>query len=243
MVATLTKKQQQIQQREREILIVARDIFRERGYLGLNMDRIAQRLGVAKGTVYQHYSCKEEVILGMALETLTRRSAMFEKASFFPGCPRDRMTAIGCAAELFVKWYPDHFELEKVLKCDSIIQKTSGKLQTSRAAAEARCIGLVTGIVRDAIAQGDLGLGGGTCDQLVFGLWSNTFGGYSLIESEHTMEQMGLVDGFRVVRENNLKLLDGYGWRPLSSARDYHDVFDQVERLIFSEGPIPDGFG
>ena len=47
--------------RQTAILDVARKIFRERGYLGLNMDRVAQEMKVAKGTIYQHFSCKEEI--------------------------------------------------------------------------------------------------------------------------------------------------------------------------------------
>jgi len=234
-MATVTKKQREILDRQQQILKVARDIFRQRGYLGLNMDRIAEQMGVAKGTIYQHYKNKEEVILALAVETLEKRIAMFERAVVFHGCARDRMAAIGCAAELFVINFPDHFELEKVLSCGSIIEKTGEILQVSKTAAEVKCISLVAGVVRDAIASGDLSLSDQISpDQIVFGLWSVSYGGYSIMECDETLRQMGITDGFQMVRDINNKLLDGFGWRPLSAERDYNEVFDRARNEIFS---------
>ncbi|MCP4079091.1 MAG: TetR/AcrR family transcriptional regulator [Planctomycetaceae bacterium] len=239
-MSTVTKKQREIIDRPRQILRVSRDIFRKRGYLGLNMDRIAEQMGIAKGTIYQHFKNKEEVILAMAVETLEKRIAMFERAVLFQGCARSRMAAMGCAAELFVINFPDHFELEKVLSCSSIIEKTSEKLQTAKTVAEMRCISLVAGLVRDGIASGGLSLPNDfKPDQVVFGLWSISYGGYSIMESQETLKQMGIENGFRLVRDMNNKLLDGFGWKPLSSELDYNAIFDEVRTLIFSDFPKP----
>lgn len=235
-MAVITKKQREILERQRDILKVARELFRQRGYLGLNMDRIAEQMGVAKGTIYQHYKNKEEVILALAVETLEKRIAMFEKAVLFRGCPRERMAAVGCAAEIFVMNFPDHFELEKVLSCSSIIEKTSEILQVSKTASEVKCISLVAGVVRDAIASGDLTLADEISpDQVVFGLWSTTYGGYSIMECDETLRQMGIVNGFQMVRDINNKLLDGFGWKPFSTERDYNKVFERVAKEIFAD--------
>ncbi len=234
---TLTPKQQEIQQRKDAVLQLARKIFRERGYLGLNMDRIAAELGVAKGTVYQHFKNKEEVVLAMAVETLNRRLAMFDRASVFKGRSRERMAAIGSAAELFVKWFPDHFELEKVLACNSIIEKTREILQHLKTTVELRCINLVGGIVRDGVANGDLVLIDTTPDEVVFGLWSTTYGGYSIADQIETLRQMGISDGFQLVRNACNRLLDGYRWKPLSTEHDFNSVYDRVQQEIFNDGP------
>ncbi len=235
-MASVTKKQREILNRQQQILQVARDLFRSVGYLGLNMDRIASKMGVAKGTIYQHYKNKEEVILALAVETLEKRIAMFERAVVFRGSPRERMAAVGSAAELFVMNFPDHFELEKVLSCSSIIEKTSPKLQIAKTGAEMKCISLVAGIVRDAIASGDLTLSEGMSpDQIVFGLWSVTYGGYSIMECDETLNQMGIGNGFQMVRDINNKLLDGFQWKPLSSEHDYDEVYERVRSEIFTD--------
>ena len=217
-MTTITRKQREIIDREKLILKTARQIFRTHGYLGLNMNRIAEELEYAKGTIYQHFKNKEEIILAMAVGTLKKRTSMFEQAAQFKGKSRFRVAAIGCAAELFVKWYPDHFELEKVLSCGSIIEKTGSKLQEKKATAELKCVSIVGGVVRDGVAAGDIKLPPGvTADQLVFGLWSMSFGGYSVMSCADNLEMMGIEDGFQMVRDSNNRLLDGYGWKPLST--------------------------
>lgn len=239
-MATGTRKQREFIDRQQQVLQVARELFRQLGYLGLNMDRIAERMGVAKGTIYQHFKNKEEVILALAVKTLEKRTAMFERAVVFPGCPRERMAAVGCAAEMFVINFPDHFELEKVLSCSSIIEKTSEKLQTSKTAAELKCISLVSGVVRDAIASGDLSLSQEVSpDQVVFGLWSASYGGYSIMECDETLRQMGISNGIQMVRDINNRLLDGFGWKPLSTDHDYDLIYDQVRTDIFADFTKP----
>ena len=202
------------------------------------MNRIAETLDYAKGTIYQHFRNKEEIILALAAGTLQKRTQMFEKAAQFPGRSRFRMAAIGCAAELFVKWYPDHFELEKVLSCGSIIEKTCTKLRDRKNTAELKCVSIVTGIVRDGIASGNLKLSKGvSADRIVFALWSMTYGGYSIMDSTETMDSMGIEDGFQEVRDSNNLLLDQFGWKPFSSKTDYDEVFEQVQQEIFGDGP------
>jgi AcrR family transcriptional regulator len=59
--------QQQLKKRLRElratmILDVAEEILAEKGYHETSMDEIAARAGVAKGTLYQHFSRKEDLV-------------------------------------------------------------------------------------------------------------------------------------------------------------------------------------
>lgn len=238
-MSTISRKQREILDREQLILQTAREIFRTRGYLGLNMNRVAEDLQYAKGTIYQHFKNKEEIILAMAAETLQIRTSMFERAAQFRGNSRQRIAAIGCAAGLFVEWYPDHFELEKVLSCSSIIQKTDENLQDKRTNAELKCVSIVAGVVRDAIAAGDLTLNeNSSADKIVFGLWSLTYGGFSVMACTETMNMMGITDGPQLVRDNCNRLLDGYGWTPLSSEFDYDETYTQVRNEIFADGPI-----
>ena len=60
---SLTPKKREILERENRILEVARPIVVREGYHGLNMDRIAEKLKYSKGTIYNHFSCKEEIML------------------------------------------------------------------------------------------------------------------------------------------------------------------------------------
>lgn len=66
-------KERQRQERAELILQVAEAVLAERGYQDASMDEIATRAGIAKGTVYQHFPSKEELVFAL----FEREAAMF----------------------------------------------------------------------------------------------------------------------------------------------------------------------
>ena len=58
----LTLKERQRQERENLILQIAEEVLEEKGYYETSMDEIAARVGIAKGTIYTHFSSKEELV-------------------------------------------------------------------------------------------------------------------------------------------------------------------------------------
>ncbi len=148
-MSTLTRKQKEIQDREQRILEVAQDQLIHDGYHGLSMDKIALTLEYAKGTIYNHFSCKEEIMVALAVRILEQRTEMFRQAAVSRGTSRQRMAAIGAAAEIFVKRFPHLFQLEQLVNSASIWEKISDKSRARMQASEARCIEITAGIVRD----------------------------------------------------------------------------------------------
>jgi AcrR family transcriptional regulator len=210
----------------------------EGGYLGLNMDRIAAEMEYGKGTIYQHFRNKEEIIIALANETLCRRTEMFARAAAFRGRPRERMVALGVAYQLFVRLYPDHFDFEQIVGAPSIWEKTSPEGREKMQACKGRCIGIIDGVIRDAIAQGDLELPQPiTPDDLRFGLWALTLGGYSIVASApgDSLAEYGVRDPFATMDHISTMLLDGFGWQPLSSQHDYEETYRRVQKEVFSD--------
>ena len=105
----LSRKQREVQQREALILEVARELLVQHGYLGLRMDDIAESVEYSKGTIYQHFPNKEEIILALANQALETRSSLFAEAATMRKQSRERLAAIGAAAELFVQQFPHFF--------------------------------------------------------------------------------------------------------------------------------------
>src|SRR5688572_26251872 len=54
-------KEREKQRREEEILTSAERLLMERGYANLNMDELAEYVGLSKPTLYQHFKSKEEL--------------------------------------------------------------------------------------------------------------------------------------------------------------------------------------
>ena len=233
---TLTPKKREIAQREARILDVARPMILQDGYLGLSMDKIASELGLSKGTIYNHFSCKEEVVISLAVQTMTKRKEMFRKAAQFRACARFRMLAIALAAEKFVRQSPEHFAFEQIIRLDSVWEKTSEQRRVVVRTCEIDSMATVAGIVRDAITSDDLNLPETvTPEGLVFGLWSLTSGAYSIIVTSDSLELLGLNEPFEMVRQHTAVLMDGYQWKPLSSEFDRNDLFKRIATEVFGD--------
>lgn len=235
---TLTPKQLEIRERESRIIDIARSMLREAGYHGLNMDRIAETLDLSKGTVYNHFPCKEEIVIAIAIETMEKRVSLFEAAVSYSGRPRERMLAVSIACERFARRFPDHFHVETIVRNASILAKTSEKRRMVMRSCEHRCVGMIAGIVRDAIAQGDLELSESmTPEELVFGLWALSFGAYSIAATSDSLAEIGVRDPYKTVRIHLSSLLNAYGWRPLSGQgeqdQDEAAIRDQIEQKVF----------
>lgn len=224
-----SRKEREYLYREQRILDIARPVIVQEGYHALNMNRIAEQLEYSKGTVYNHFPCKEEIILALAIQTLEQRTEMFQRAVKFDGCSREKMQAIGVACELFARMYPEHFVVEQLVRIPSIWDKTSASRQQQLYWGETCCLSLVSGLVRTAVGARDLQLPVGlSAEELVFGLWSMTLGAYSMLATNNNLPALGITNGYEAVRSHLRHMLDGYQWRPLDSEHNYDEVVQHV---------------
>ena len=124
-MATMTRRQREVQAREELILDVARELLLEGGYHGLTMARVADGAEYSKGTIYHHFSCKEEVIIALAARSVEKQRVLVERAATFSGRPRERMLAVGEATQLFSLLYPDEARIFQIMNGEAITQKGS----------------------------------------------------------------------------------------------------------------------
>ncbi|MDX9972642.1 MAG: TetR/AcrR family transcriptional regulator [FCB group bacterium] len=230
----LARKKRELLQREGLFLDIARRLLLKEGYHGLTMARVAQAAEYSKGTIYQHFSCKEEVILTLVTRSLERRLAMLEKAAAFRANPRERIVALGEAMELFVRLYPDDLRLIFLSNTEAITQKASEQFVWNMRRCAHRSFGLVTGIVRDGIARGDLTLPvSATPEHIAFGLRALTDGAYAITMSWIPPREVGIAQPIEAAKDICQILCDGYGWRPLSTEWDYNATRRRVWDEVF----------
>ena len=235
-MTTKTPKKKAISERQDRILELARRMVLTAGYHGLSLDSLASELGVSRGTIYNHFKCKEEIILALVIETMNKRLAMFQRAASYRQIPRIRLAAIGVAAELFVRLYPDHFRVEQIVKSDSIWGKTTEERRALVKSCQLQCVGIVAGVLRDGLVQGHLQLPVDIApEDVVFGLWSMTEGAYSIIATSDSMAELGIAQPFPAIRQNIHRMLDGYGWTPLSTDIDFDAEMKKIVEEVYPE--------
>jgi TetR/AcrR family fatty acid metabolism transcriptional regulator len=87
-------KERQRLEREDLILQAAEDIFAEKGYYNTAMDEIAARVGIAKGTLYLHFACKEDMVVALLKRKLQTFKDKIESITNEEGTAREKLVAI-----------------------------------------------------------------------------------------------------------------------------------------------------
>lgn len=81
--------------RRREILDATAKFIKEEGIQNLTMDRIAERAGIAKGTIYTYFKDKVDLIAKLLVDITEGLVVGLEKAMKTEGNTRERLMAMG----------------------------------------------------------------------------------------------------------------------------------------------------
>lgn len=68
---------------------------------------------------------------------------------------------------------------------------------------------------------------------LVFGVWSQSCGACSIITTSDSLAALGISEPFSVLQNNIQFILDGFGWKPLSSRHHYAAVLERIRSEVF----------
>jgi len=90
----MSRKAKEIQQRRQLILSVAQSLLSEKGMHGLTMQAIAERTDYSKGTIYQHFGCKEEVLCQLVLQCGYDLAQLMDGIIEQPICLREKIAQL-----------------------------------------------------------------------------------------------------------------------------------------------------
>ncbi|MBN2104659.1 TetR/AcrR family transcriptional regulator [bacterium] len=65
---TLSRKEQEIEARKKDILEIAAELFAQKDFHGVTMDEIAEKVGLSKGTVYLYFETKENLFFSILID-------------------------------------------------------------------------------------------------------------------------------------------------------------------------------
>ncbi len=235
----LSTKQAEIREREARIVESALPMVGQGGISAISMDAIAEQLGVTRGTVYNHFRNKEEIVLALAILAVEQRLEVFQYAVMMRGCPRQRLAAIGIGCEFYANAFPALLRVEYQIRHDLVWEKTSTERQELLQNCEGRCMHTVAGVVRDAVAEGELELSDShSVEEIVFGLWSLVHGGMLLELTSPSLSDVGVRDARRAIRAGCNALLDGYRWHPLHDPAAYEKWIATVRKNFENFKPL-----
>lgn len=232
----MTRKQRELFEREQLILNTAQVILQQEGLQNLTMERVAAEIEYSKGTVYNHFCSKEEIISGISCRCVINLIEMFTRAKNYTGNHRERMAAIGIAHSLYAQLHPAELQNMQIIKSAAVREKIAEDNQLHLLQLEQQVTSIVLEIVRDAIKDGDIPSDQEFLpDSIVFGIWTMGYGSNLLHLSGIPFEKLGMQDPLDMMWVNSHKLLDSYQWKPLSSEFDIHVLHKKLCTELFAE--------
>ncbi|MFD6065801.1 MULTISPECIES: TetR/AcrR family transcriptional regulator [Amycolatopsis] len=88
------KVQERLDAQRDAVLAAAMEQLAERGYAGCSVSAVAERAGVAVGSVYRHYPTKAALVVELFRKVVTREVEAVREVSERPGTPAERVVAV-----------------------------------------------------------------------------------------------------------------------------------------------------
>lgn len=228
-------------QRAAQILHAARDVFLEHGWDHFSIERIAEYAECSRPLVYKHFSSKEEILLALAIESKERRVRLFERALDFKGRTREKMLAIGEVEDIL---FERDLPIEMFVASTALRAKTSLQRQEQLKVMDVRAVSMGASIIREATADGDLTLPAPMRpEEMLFSLWAIRWGAANIIRSDTPIDHAGIQHPEASVLYALGAMLDGFGWRPLSTEFDYRKTRERVYKELFAKPVLDDILG
>lgn len=231
-----SRKQREIQQRHELILDIAKDLIASEGFANFRMDRIAEIAEYSKGTIYQHFQCKEEVLAHLCMRGISIWKSFFERALKFEGLTRERLLAFHLGHDIYAKLYPIEYAGIYMVKSAGIREKISKETHEAIDHLMSEIMGLVVVVVDDGIKNHDVQLPKGLSPlDMVYGFWATHYGHLMFDHFNFAYGDMGVGDRIQILRGWLRLVLDGLPWRPLSTEHDYAAVAQNIYDQIYPE--------
>lgn len=86
----LSKSEQKKAEREEELVDLAVSILNEDGFGGMSLEKLAAQSCYSKGTIYNHFSSKEDCLSALCIRAVSFIMTVFKRALEFKGCSREK---------------------------------------------------------------------------------------------------------------------------------------------------------
>ena len=230
--------EQELQAREDDILDHAMQILLEEGAAALTIDKLVSRVSYSKGTIYNHFSSKEDVLTAICNRMMSRKAELFGRVLEINTSARRKMTGIGFAYMVSVLIAPQHFTLIMNVKSE-IFDKASQKRRDDHENLEQRLFGICIRVIQEALDNGELPKDSElNFEEIAFSFWATIFGTISLLMNGVTdcSIRKGLMLENRLLANGNL-VMDGLGWSPVDLDKEgsEDDFIDYLKKTVYSE--------
>lgn len=229
-------KQQKLAEREQELLNLAEDLINQEGFATFTMDKLAAASGYSKGTMYNHFSGKEDCLAGLCIRGMGLIEELFNRAIAFNGTPREKILALNFAYQLYGQLQPTLSLAVLTARTPAFAEKTSPERSALMQETDMRITLRVYAVFQQAIQSGELTLPPGlTVEAVSFMCWAQAFGGSALLGTARDLTAVSRISSLNMPLLSANVMLDGLGFRPLSADWDYSQSWERIGHECFAQ--------
>jgi TetR/AcrR family fatty acid metabolism transcriptional regulator len=148
-----TLKEKQRQEREALILQAAEEVLMEKGYHETSIDEIASRVGIAKGTVYLHFSSKEDLVFALFEKDMEKFEQLVDSTIASELTARAKMEAI--LHVLYGSFFSKRFQLLYSLSNSADLRRIFVEKKGCMREIWERISALITALLEEGKAAGE----------------------------------------------------------------------------------------
>ncbi len=228
-------------EREAFFLDHAWAMIQNEGVLNLQMAKLAHRCEYSVGTLYQHFTSKEDLLVALATRSVGQRLSLYQRAAAWQAPTRFRILAVVLADILFAQQSPEYFQLAQYVSTHTIWMAASHERRELALEASQPLGDLVASIVQDARHSGDMQDSQLNDRELCSGLWAMCEGMHSLVSAAGLLEAHSVPRPYQLLIIQAHALLNGLNWQPLMDLQDAGQQDRLLERImaeLFDEFPL-----
>ena len=230
-----TRKQRELEQRHKLFLEIGRNQLHEVGFHQFSMDSVAEQAEYSKGTLYQHFGCKEELLIQLCLARMSGLLALGQRAANYDGTHRERLLAFQIAHELWMNIEPLDIHMLQHIHSDGVLTKVNNESLVKFRELETQIISICASIFQDAMDDGSLPTRELNAAELVYGMWSMCYGGQLLRTFSTPLQNMGVSNPGTAITTLLQVMLNGLEWTPLMTPEQTTALHTHLENQYFND--------
>jgi AcrR family transcriptional regulator len=150
----MTRDQKKAESRRR-ILDAARAVFFRDGFMKANLDEMAEKAGVAKGTLYRYFDSKADLYVAVLARNSSNFVVQMEEAATRGGDAIERLRSI--ARFYFQHWldHPDNFQIFWAIDNESVIGELPSEAIEETARYWEFSLNILNGVLEQGVRDGE----------------------------------------------------------------------------------------
>jgi AcrR family transcriptional regulator len=149
-----TRRAEKKAAQRQKILESAKEVFFRDGFMDANLDEVAQRAGVAKGTLYRYFDSKGDLYVavlshnGQVFETRMREAATRAQS------PADQLREVGRFYFSHWRHNPEYFQIFWAVDNQAVIGGLPGEVVDEVIRLWESCLRILADVIERGVAQG-----------------------------------------------------------------------------------------